>query len=102
MNGSKKLFQVHQKLKVTTVAIAGLLSGTMMLQRICKTFAPSIRAASSSSRGIVEKNWRSMKIRKAFPKNERTNSGHSVFTAWTSRKNSYSGKMVTGKGSIMV
>src|SRR5262245_38528279 len=102
MNGSRKLFHVHQKVKMMTVAMAGLLRGTITFQITCQTFAPSIRAASSSSLGIEEKNCRNMKIKKALPKNERMNKGQSVFTILSRVKNSYTGTRVTGKGSIIV
>src|SRR5262245_35933776 len=88
MNGSKKLLHVHQKVKMTTVAIAGLLNGMMICQRTLKGFAPSITAASSSSRGMDEKNWRSIKIKNGLPKNARINNGHNVLTSPSRVKNS--------------
>ena len=68
MNGSKKSFQAPMNDKTATVAIAGLLSGTRICQRICQEDAPSISAASSSSRGSVIRNWRIRKMAKAAPK----------------------------------
>ena len=45
---------------------------------ICNSPAPSTRAASDSSSGIVRKNWRSRKIENASPKKLGTISGLSV------------------------
>ncbi|MOA47076.1 hypothetical protein D3C78_1696740 [compost metagenome] len=45
-----------------------MASGTYTFHRICKALAPSIRAASSSSRGTVLKVWRSRKMPNAEAK----------------------------------
>jgi hypothetical protein len=42
---------------ITTVAMAGLSSGTTMRQYIVQRWAPSIIAASSSETGIDCMNW---------------------------------------------
>jgi hypothetical protein len=55
--------------------MAGFASGTTTFMRIWNSPAPSTRAASDSSWGIVMKNWRSRKIENASPKNTGTISG---------------------------
>ena len=49
-----------------SVESAGTDSGSTILTRAPIRLQPSIRAASSSSMGRVRKNWRSMKMPKAF------------------------------------
>ena len=55
---------------MATVARAGRARGRITCQKICQELAPSITAASSSSRGICMKNWRSRKTAKAPPPNQ--------------------------------
>ena len=57
-----KSFQREVKAKVPSAASAGLESGMMMRQKIVDSDAPSMRPASSISRGRVWKNCRSMKM----------------------------------------
>ena len=52
---------------MTTVASTGPDSGMIMFQKMRNGLAPSIRAASSSSSGMVMKNWRNRKMEKALP-----------------------------------
>ena len=51
--GEKKSFQVKMNVKIAVVARAGVSSGRMIRQKIWKKPAPSISAASSSSRGVL-------------------------------------------------
>ena len=53
--------------------------------------APSIRAASSNSIGIVRKNWRSKKMKKASPKKEGTINGSRVLTQLQFREHHVNG-----------
>ena len=55
------------KAKIARLASAGLASGSSTRQKICNELAPSTRAASSYSRGIVRKNWRSRKTPNELP-----------------------------------
>ena len=57
-NGVKKSFHDHRNVKMAIVASAGVLRGRIRRVRIWNVFAPSMRAASSSSIGIVVKNCR--------------------------------------------
>ena len=50
------------KQKTATVAKIGFDKGKMTLMKTINVFAPSIRAASSNSFGIEEKNWMNKKI----------------------------------------
>ena len=47
-----KSFQAYRKAKIPTVAAIGIRSGEISFQNVCHVEAPSIRAASSNSRGI--------------------------------------------------
>ena len=51
--------QLYKKVKMVTVARPGLESGRMMRVKICHGLAPSMRAASSRSRGMLAKKPRS-------------------------------------------
>src|SRR5688572_7504483 len=74
-----------------------------MLQKIRKLEAPSIRAASSNSRGMVIKNWRSRKMLKALdPSQEGTMSGKKVSSQPRVLKIRKVGIRVTALGSISV
>ena len=90
-SGPKKSFQLYRKLKSATAAIAGLASGTITRSIICSSPAPSTRAASESSFGIVRKNWRSRKIENASPKKLGTISGFSEPIQPRCTKITYSG-----------
>ena len=61
-SGQRKLFHWSTKETTASVASAGLESGRTTRRKIVHSPAPSSRAASSSSRGIVRKNWRNRKI----------------------------------------
>ena len=58
---------------------------------ICSSLAPSTRAASASSSGIVRKNCRSRKIENASPKKAGTISGLNDPTQWSFMNETYSG-----------
>ena len=60
-SGRKKSFQAKKKWNRLTAMIAGTDSGRMTERRIRNGLAPSIIAASSRSRGIDMKYWRSRK-----------------------------------------
>ena len=50
-SGHRKLFQLAMNAKTATVARAGRISGTTIWRKIRRWLAPSMVAASSSSRG---------------------------------------------------
>ena len=50
---------------IAIAAAAGLTCGTMMYHQVCSAFSPSMRAASSSSRGIVFMCWTIRKMKNA-------------------------------------
>ena len=54
-------FQLAMKAKMVTVARTGLARGMMMPVKVRRRLEPSMNAASSSSRGMVRKNWRRRK-----------------------------------------
>ncbi|GAA3771388.1 hypothetical protein GCM10022225_68240 [Plantactinospora mayteni] len=56
MSGPKNSFQTEMKVKIAVVAKAGMQSGMITLQKVRKGPQPSIRAASSSSRGSARMN----------------------------------------------
>ena len=56
--GQRKSFHANRKLKIASVAKAGMESGTMMRKNVPMRLQPSMRAASSSSTGIEAKYWR--------------------------------------------
>ena len=62
--------------------MAGFASGTITRVMICHSLAPSIRAASESSSGMVRKNCRSRKIENASPKNRGMISGLNEGIQW--------------------
>src|SRR5688572_27324680 len=85
-----------------TVAKAGFDRGKKMRQKIPKVEAPSRRAASSSSFGIVIKNWRSRKIKKGQPNQAGIISGANELLQPIELKSTYWGISVTQLGSITV
>ena len=64
--------------------------------------APSIAAASSISRGIVRKYWRSRNTSYALAKNAGTSNGNQVPTQPIFEKTKYSGMIVTAPGRKIV
>ena len=62
MSGHKKLFHWSTNASTASVASAGFESGSTTRQKTVHSPAPSSRAASSKSRGMVRKNCRSIKI----------------------------------------
>ena len=75
--------------------MAVLQLGTMMLVRIFRRLAPSIKADSSSSKGMVMMNWRMKKMPKAPPKKLGTIKGLSVLIQWMARNMRKRGMIVT-------
>lgn len=67
MSGKKKSFQAPIKFTIITVPKTGRINGKMMLQRILRSVAPSIRAASSSSLGSVLKKLVNIRTAKGSP-----------------------------------
>jgi len=74
---------------------AGRASGKMICHRICSSDAPSILAASDSSRGIPRKNWRKRKMKNALPKKQGTMSGRKVLVQCSFENMMNKGTMVT-------
>ena len=64
IKGKKKLFQVPVKTTMARVVRAGPIKGSMICARMRAGPAPSMRAASSSSSGMVSRYWRSRKTPK--------------------------------------
>ncbi len=54
-SGQKKLFHAYRNVNVASVASCGTVAGTIMRSRICQREAPSMKAASSISFGMVIK-----------------------------------------------
>ncbi len=65
ISGHRKDFQLSTKLKMARDAMPGLASGSIIFQYSLNGLQPSIFAASSTSNGIVTKNWRIKKVPKA-------------------------------------
>ena len=82
--------------------IAAIDCGTMIERRIRNGPAPSIIAASSSSRGIVMKYWRSRKTLNAFAKKWGMISGSHVPFQPSHVKITYCGSSVTWIGRMIV
>jgi hypothetical protein len=97
-----KSVHAHTNEKSATVATAGFDIGATSRHRIAHSLQPSSRAASINSCGSVRKNWRSIKIRNAFPKNAGTISGRKVSTQPSVRNSKNTGSSVTCGGSISV
>src|SRR6478752_2293109 len=57
-SGQKNEFHVPWNWRIATADRAGVASGSITRQKVVKKLAPSIRAASSMSRGIERKYWR--------------------------------------------
>src|SRR5260370_10447686 len=64
--GQRKSFHEATTVKIVTTARAGRESGRIMRLKICQPFAPSRRAASVNSVGIVSKKLFRIKIFKAL------------------------------------
>ena len=62
ITGQKNPFQVPWNWRIATAARAGEASGSMIRQKVWRYPAPSMRAASSRSRGMLMKYWRSRKM----------------------------------------
>src|SRR5207248_8845371 len=58
--------------------------------------------ASDNSAGMVRKNWRSRKMKKAFPNQAGTQSGRNVPIQPSQRKRRKTGSMVAWPGSMIV
>ena len=59
MSGPKKSFHEYTRWKIATAVITGQACGMITEMRVRNGPAPSIAAASSISRGIVMRYWRS-------------------------------------------
>src|SRR6185437_6375751 len=66
ISGKKKSFQTAIAVKMATIETAGRIIGRMTLKRMRSSPAPSIRAASSSSRGRVRMKLAKMKTAKGM------------------------------------
>lgn len=53
IRGHRRSFQLHSTVTIATANRLGFASGSITFQNTCHGFAPSRRAASSSSFGIV-------------------------------------------------
>jgi hypothetical protein len=62
ISGQTRSFHAPSRVKIASVARAGLASGSTIRQKTPNVLHPSIRAASSSSRGSDRKNWRIRKM----------------------------------------
>lgn len=101
-NGPSKSFQAPLKEKMATVIKPGFVNGTMICHQICKWPAPSRIAASISSSGMANMNWRSKKMKKALPRKAGTINGKYVFTQPSLENRIYCGTIVTKPGISMV
>jgi hypothetical protein len=101
-SGARKSFHVAWKAKIATANKTGFDSGSMIRHQIPSSFAPSIRAASTRSAGIVRKNCRIKKINKGVPKKAGATSGQNVLIQSMRWKKMNSGTSRTMKGSIIV
>ena len=91
------------KVKIAQVASAGPISGISTRKKIRKWPQPSIRAASSSSRGMPRMNWTIKKMKKASTaKNLGRISGTNVFTQPRLLNRMYCGTRTTWIGSMTV
>src|SRR5258706_1218475 len=77
-NGPVKSFHAHRKVNTVTVASTGTERGKTSCLKICHSEAPSTRAASHISSGMVRKNCRNRKTSYAFAKKPGTISGRNV------------------------
>lgn len=66
MSGQSRSFHDHSTVMIASAESPGFASGSMIFQKIWNWFAPSRRAASSSSGGSPMKNWRIMNVPKAL------------------------------------
>src|SRR5579859_3543815 len=57
IRGTKKLVHAPRKLQTPTTATPGAASGKITYQKVLSVEAPSIQAASSSSKGMVSKKF---------------------------------------------
>ena len=96
MRGAKKSFHVQMKVKMAVVARAGTVSGSTTRKKIWSGVAPSMYAASSSSRGMPRTNWTIRNTKNAsVARNLGTTSGRIVFTHPSCWKNTYWGITTT-------
>ena len=68
-NGHNMLSHWLRNVRIPKAVIAGIELGITTRMKIDSSFNPSIRAASNKSSGKVRRNWRIMKIPKAFTRN---------------------------------
>ena len=103
MSEVKKSLQVQMKVKIAVVASAGPISGTITRRKIFPCPQPSIRAASSSSRGMPRMNWTIKNTKNAsVARNLGSTSGMKVLIqpSWLNRM--YCGTTTTWIGSMIV
>src|SRR6478752_5234213 len=98
----KKSFQAKKKWNRLTAVIAAIDCGTITERRIRNGPAPSIIAASSSSRGIDRKYWRSRNTLYAFAKKWGMISGSHVPFQPSHVNSTYCGSSVTWNGRMIV
>src|SRR3954447_4122012 len=103
MSGVKKSLQVQMKVKMAAVARAGPISGMITREKIRQCPQPSIRAASSNSRGMPRMNCTMRNTKKAsVAKNLGRISGTNVFTQPRLLNKMYCGTNTTWIGSMTV
>ena len=91
------------KVKIVVVASAGVISGRMIRKKIRKCPQPSMRAASSSSRGMPRMNCTIRNTKNAsVARNFGRISGSIVFTQPVWENMMYCGTITTWIGSIRV
>ena len=98
----KKSFQAKKKWNRLTAVIAATDCGTMIERRMRNGPAPSIIAASSSSRGIDRKYWRSRNTLYALAKQWGMISGSQVPFQPSQVNSTYCGSSVTWNGRMIV
>ena len=91
------------KVKIAVVASAGTISGRMICRKMRGCPAPSMRAASSSSRGMPRMNCTIRKMKNAsVARSFGTISGRNVLTQPSCENSTYCGTMITWIGSMML
>lgn len=89
--------------KMVVVARAGVMRGRMTRRKILGWPAPSILAASSSSRGMPRMNWTMRNTKNASVASSLgTMRGANVFTQPSCENRMYCGTMITWIGSMIV
>lgn len=102
MKGQKKSFHAWTKTSMPSTAMVSLATGKTTCQMMRRLWAPSIRAASTSSIGSASsRNWRMKKTPKAA-----TSEGSTTDWSWSNQPRSvmirYSGMTLSCGGIVMV